>query len=55
MVERPDQSFMVYALSYFLVQHVLHNWSNKGRGVCYPVYGMLHIKYPFQSMEKRSP
>ena len=27
-------------LSYFS----LHDWCNKGRGMCYPVCGMLHIK-----------
>ena len=27
-------------------QPVLHNWFNKGRGVYYPVCGMVHIKDP---------
>ena len=31
-------------LSYFSFQPVLHDWCNKGRGVCYPVCGMVHIK-----------
>ena len=31
-------------LSYFSFQPVLHNWCNKGRGMCYPVCGMVHIK-----------
>ena len=31
-------------LSYFSFQPVLHNWFNKGRGMCYPVCGMVHIK-----------
>ena len=31
-------------LSYFLFQPVLHDWCNKGRGMCYPVCGMGHIK-----------
>ena len=26
-------------LSYFSFQPVLHDWCNKGRGMCYPVYG----------------
>ena len=26
-------------LSYFSFQPVLHDWCNKGRGVCYPVCG----------------
>ena len=29
---------------YFLFQPVLHDWCNKGRGMCYPVCGMVHIK-----------
>ena len=33
-------------LSYFLFQPVLHDWCNKGRGMCYPVCGMVHIKNP---------
>ena len=33
-------------LSYFSFQPVLHDWCNKGRGMCYPVCGMLHIKDP---------
>ena len=31
-------------LSYFSFQPVLHDWCNKGRGMCYPVCGMVHIK-----------
>ena len=30
-------------LSYFSFQPVLHDWCNKGRGMCYPVCGMMHI------------
>ena len=33
-------------LSYFSFQPVLHDWCNKGRGMCYPVSGMVHIKEP---------
>ena len=33
-------------LSYFSFQPVLHHWCNKGRGMCYPVCGMVHIKEP---------
>ena len=33
-------------LSYFSFQPVLHNWCNKGCGMCYPVCGMVHIKEP---------
>ena len=31
-------------LSYFSFQPVLHDWCNKGCGMCYPVCGMMHIK-----------
>ena len=39
-----DRSFMVDPLSYFSFQPVLHDWCNKGRGMYYPVCGMMHIK-----------
>ena len=42
-------------LSYFSFQPVLHNWCNKGRGMCYPVCGMVHIKEPLLLIEKSSP
>ena len=32
--------------SYFTFQPVLHDWCNKGCGMCYPVFGMVHIKEP---------
>ena len=35
---------MVDPLSYLSFQPVLHDWCNKGLHVCYPVYGMMHIK-----------
>ena len=35
---------MVDPLSYFSFQPVPHDWCNKGRGMCYPVRGMMHIK-----------
>ena len=31
-------------LSYFSFQLVVHDWRNKGRGMYYPVCGMMHIK-----------
>ena len=34
---------MVNPLSYFSFQPVLHDWYNKGRGMYYPVCGMMHI------------
>ena len=30
-------------MSYFSFQPELHDWCNKGCGMCYPVYGMVHI------------
>ena len=33
-------------LSYFSFQPVLHDWCNKGCGMCYPVCGIVHIKEP---------
>ena len=36
----------VNQLSYFSFQPVLHDWCNKGCGMCCPVCGMLHIKEP---------
>ena len=34
----------VFDITYFSFQPVLHNWCNKGRGMCYPVCRMVHIK-----------
>ena len=42
-------------LSYFSFQPVLHDWYNKGRGMCYPVCGMVHIKEPLLLIGKSSP
>ena len=39
-----DRSFMMDPLSYFSFQPVLHDWCNKGRGMCYLVCRMVHIK-----------
>ena len=41
-------------LSYFSFQTVLHDWCNKGRGICYPVCGMVHIKEPLLLIDKSS-
>ena len=41
-------------LSYFSFQPVLHDWYNKGRGMCYPVCGMMHIKEPLLLIDKSS-
>ena len=45
---------MVDPLSYFSFQPVLHDWCNKGCGMCYPVCGMMHIKEPSLLIEKSS-
>ena len=42
-------------LSYFSFRPVLHDGCNKGRGVCYPVCGMMHIKEPLLLIGKSSP
>ena len=43
---------MVDPLSYFSFKPVLHDWCNKGRGMYYPVCGMMHIKEPLLLIEK---
>ena len=42
-------------LSYFSFQPVLHDWCNKGSGMCNPVCEMLHIKEPLLLIRKSSP
>ena len=44
----------IYPLSCFSFQPVLHDWCNKGRGMCYPVCGMVHIKEPLLLIDKSS-
>ena len=41
-------------LSYFSFQSMLHGQCNKGRGMCYPVCGMMHIKEPLLLIGKSS-
>ena len=41
-------------LSYLSFQPVPHDWCNKGRGMCYPVCGMVHIKEPLLLIDKSS-
>ena len=39
--------FSLWVLYDCAFQPVLHNWCNKGRGMCYPVFcRMVHIKEP---------
>ena len=42
-------------LSYFSFRPVLHDWCNKGRGMCYHLCGMMHIKEPLLLIGKSSP
>ena len=37
------------------IEPVLHDWCNKGCGMCYPVCGMVHIKEPSMLIGKSSP
>ena len=41
-------------LSYFSFQPVLHDWCNKGHGMCYPVCRMMHVKQPLLLIDKSS-
>ena len=43
------------SIELFLVRPVLHDWCNKGRGMCYHVCGMMHIKEPLLLIGKSSP
>ena len=36
------------------IQPVLHDWCNKGCGMCYRVCGMMHIKEPLLLIDKSS-
>ena len=47
--------FLIYPLSYFSFQPVLHDLCNKGSDMCYPVCGMMHIKERFLLIGKSSP
>ena len=42
-------------MRYFSFKPMLHDWCNKGRGMCYPVCGMIHIKEPSLLIGKNSP
>ena len=45
---------MVDPLSYFSFKPVVHDWCNKGCGMCYPLCGMVHIKEPLLLIGKSS-
>ena len=49
-----DRFDCIYIYIYFSFQPVLHDWCNKGRGVCYPVCGMVDIKEPLLLIRKSS-
>ena len=38
----------------FPFQPVFYDWYNKGRGMCYPICGVMHIKDPLLLIEKSS-
>ena len=42
-------------LSYFPFHPVVHDWCNEGRGMCYPVCAMVHVKEPLLLIGKTSP
>ena len=49
-----ERTLLLPPLSYFSFQPVLHDWCNKGCGMCYPVCGIVHIKEPLLLIEKSS-
>ena len=53
--ESSDLSLMVDPLSYVSFQPVLHDWCSKGRGMCYPFCGVVHIKEPLLLIGNSSP
>ena len=42
-------------LGYFSFQPLLHDWCNKGCGMCYPLCGMVHMKEPLLLIGTHSP
>ena len=38
------------AIDLLSFQPMLHDWCNKGCGMCYPLCGMMHIKEPLLPM-----
>ena len=49
---RKQEEYPTVLLS--LLIPVLHDWCNKGCGMCYPVCGMMHIKEPLLLIGKSS-
>ena len=46
---------MLDPLCHFSFQTVLNDSINNDRGLCYPVYGMVHTEDPLLLIEKSSP
>ena len=49
-----DRSLWGGPIEQFSFQPVLHDWCNKGRGMCYHVNGIVHIKEPLLLIGKSS-
>ena len=49
-----DLYHLMWLISFCELYH-LHDWCTKGRGMCYPVCGMVHIKEPLLLIGKSSP
>ena len=54
MGHRINPSWWTHWKKYFSFQPVLHDWCNKGHGMCCPVCGMVHIKEPLLLIRKNS-
>ena len=46
---------ILHGVDPFLVPASARDWCNKGHGMCYPVYGIVHIKEPLLIIGKSSP
>ena len=51
--ERNDLFNDALCMVHHSFQPVLHDWCNKGHGICYPICGMVHIKEPLLLMKKK--
>ena len=49
-----SQCMFLITVVRFSLQPVLYDWCNKGRGMCYPVCAMVHIKEPLLLIDKSS-
>ena len=55
MTKRKNHIHIYTLFLQFSFQPMLYNWCNKGRGMCYPVCGMVHIKEALLLIGKSSP